>query len=133
MRACKRQLRTYSVERLLEQLVGDGVQAGQPNREETTAMFIFYSIHFPDPEKEELLVQSMHEFGELMRKQPGILFQAPYPFKDPEKGTLMGISIWESEEAFQAALPTLQRARQNSPSHAWEVKPPEVYLLHSAV
>jgi hypothetical protein len=94
-------------------------------------MFIFYSIHYPHPEKEELLVQGMHEFGELMKQQPGILFQAPYPFKDPEKGTLMGISIWESREAFQAALPTLQSARQNSPSHEWEVKPPEVYMLDS--
>jgi hypothetical protein len=41
-------------------------------------MFIFYSIHYPHPEKEELLVQGMHEFGELMKQQPGILFQAPY-------------------------------------------------------
>lgn len=95
-------------------------------------MFIFYSIHFPHPEKEELLVQSMHEFGELMKKQPGIIFQAPYPFKDPEKGTLMGVAIWESEEAFQAALPVLQNARQNNPSHDWEMRPPEVHLLHSA-
>ncbi|GHO83007.1 putative quinol monooxygenase [Dictyobacter formicarum] len=96
-------------------------------------MFIFYSIHYPQPEKEALLVQSMHEFGELMKKQPGNLFQAPYPFKDPEKGTLMGISIWESREAFQLALPTLQSARQNSPSREWEIKSPEVYMLDSTL
>jgi hypothetical protein len=96
-------------------------------------MFIFYSIHYPQPEKEERLVQSMHEFGELMKKQPGNLFQAPYPFKDPEKGTLMGISIWESREAFQVALPTLQSARQNSPSREWEIKPPEVSMLDSTL
>ncbi|GHO51734.1 putative quinol monooxygenase [Ktedonobacter robiniae] len=96
-------------------------------------MFIFYSIHYPQPEKEELLVQSMHEFGELMKKQPGNLFQAPYPFKDPEKGTLMGISIWESREAFQVALPILQSARQNSSSREWETKPPEVYMLDSTL
>ncbi len=94
-------------------------------------MFIFYSIHYPHPEKEELLSQSMHEFGELMKKQPGNIFQAPYPFKDLEKGTLIGISIWESQEAFQAALPTLQDARQGSPSQEWEVKPTEVYMLNS--
>ena len=47
-------------------------------------MFVFYSIHYPHPEKEGLLVQSMHEFGELMKKQPGNIFQAPYPFKDSE-------------------------------------------------
>ncbi|HLI08145.1 MAG TPA: hypothetical protein VKV40_16370 [Ktedonobacteraceae bacterium] len=96
-------------------------------------MFIFYSIHYPHPEKEELLVQSMHEFGELLKQQPGNIFQAPYPFKDPEEGTLTGVSIWESREAFQAALPALQRARQNSRSHEWEVKPTRVYMLNSAM
>lgn len=95
-------------------------------------MFIFYSIHYPTPGNEMRLAESMHNYGELMSKQPGIVFVAPYPFKDPEKGTLMGISIWESEEAFQAALPALQEARKNAPSHNWESKPPEVYLLHSA-
>ena len=44
----------------------------------------------------------------------------------------MGISIWESREAFQAALPTLRNARQNSLSQEWESKPPEVLeLSHS--
>jgi hypothetical protein len=95
-------------------------------------VFIFYSIHYPKPETEALLVQSMHEYGELMLQQPGILFQAPYPFKDPEKGTLMGVSIWESQAAFNAALPTLQSARQNRPSTDWEIKPPDVYMLNAA-
>lgn len=95
------------------------------------AMFIFYSIHYPREDMDDLLAESMHEFGELMRQQPGTIFQAPYPFKDPEKGTLMGVSIWESEEAFQAALPALERARANRPSQAYEIKPPEVYMLHS--
>lgn len=45
----------------------------------------------------------------------------------------MGVSIWESQEAFQAALPALRRVRQNSPSHEWEIKPTEVYMLNSAV
>jgi hypothetical protein len=66
-----------------------------------------------------------------MERQPGNIFQAPYPFKDADKGTLIGISIWESEEAFQAALPILQSARQKSPAQELEIKPPEVYLLNS--
>ncbi len=100
--------------------------------ETAAAMFIFYSIHYPKPGKEALLVESMHRYGEVMGKQPGIIFIAPYPFKNPEKGTLMGVSIWESEGAFQAALPALQAARKDAPSNDWELKPTEVYLLHSA-
>jgi quinol monooxygenase YgiN len=94
-------------------------------------MFIFYSIHYPRPEAEAQMAEGMHEYGELMRRQPGNIFVAPYPFKNPEQGTLMGISIWESEEAFQAALPIIQSARKAVPPAEWEVRPTEVYMLHS--
>jgi hypothetical protein len=50
--------------------------------------------------------------------------------RDTEKGTLVGISIWESQEAFQAAALTLQHA---FPSDEWEVKPREISMLNSAV
>jgi hypothetical protein len=43
----------------------------------------------------------------------------------------MGISIWESREAFQTTLPTLRSSRQNNPSQEWEIKPPEMYMLDS--
>ena len=94
-------------------------------------MFIFYSVHYPYPDKEELLAQNMHQFGELMSKQPGFLFVAPYPFKDPEKGTLMGVSFWESQEAFEAAAGALREARKNSPSRDWEMRPPDQFMLNS--
>jgi len=94
-------------------------------------MFIFYSIHYPHPEKEEQLAQSMHEFGKLMKAQPGNLFVAPYPFKNPANGTLMGLSLWESQEAFQAALSTLESAQKDRASREWETRPTEVYMLNS--
>ncbi len=93
-------------------------------------MFLFYAVHYPQPEKEELLIQSMQQFGELIKKQPGIIFVNPSPFRDTEKGALIGLAIWESQEAFQAAALTLQNA---FPSDEWEVKPREVYMLNSAV
>jgi len=96
------------------------------------SMFIFYSIHHPRPGQEAALAESMARYGALMGAQPGIVFVAPSPFKDPEKGTLMGISIWESEAAFQAALPILEQARKDAPPRDLESRPPEVHLLHSA-
>jgi hypothetical protein len=60
-------------------------------------MFIYYSIHYPKPDMEALLVENMHEYSAVMAKQSGIVFVAPYPFKDKERGILLGISIWESE------------------------------------
>lgn len=93
-------------------------------------MFIFYSLHYPHPEKEEQFAENMRQFDELMKKQPGIVFVSPYPFKDPEKGALVGISIWESQEAFQAAIPALKGPKDYS-FLEWEVKPSELYLLNS--
>ena len=92
-------------------------------------MFLFYSIHYPQPGKEELWVQKMRQFDELMKKQPGILFVSDI-FKDPEKGTLTGFTFWESQEAFQASWPVLVK---DAPSEEWEVKPREVHLLHSTM
>lgn len=91
-------------------------------------MFLFYAVHYPYPEKEKLLVQSMHKFGELIKKQPGIIFVNT--FRDPENGTLIALAIWESQEAFQTAWPVLVK---DAPSEEWEVKPREIHLLNSAV
>ena len=92
----------------------------------------FNSVHYPRPEKEDLLIESMHSFGELMRTQPGLLFVAPYPFKNPESGTVMGVAIWESQEAFQAAMEAIANLRGPGLSPDWEIKPTEVYQLLSA-
>ena len=91
-------------------------------------MFLFYAVHYPKPEKEALLIQSMQQFGELIKKQPGVIFVNTSPFRDPEKGTLIGIAIWESQEAFQAAWPVLVK---DAPSEEWETKPREVYMFNT--
>jgi hypothetical protein len=91
-------------------------------------MFLFYSVHYPQPGKEGLWVQKMRQFDELMKKQPGIVFVSDI-FRDPEKGTLTGFTFWESQEAFETAWPILV---QDAPASEWEVKPPEVYMLNSA-
>jgi heme-degrading monooxygenase HmoA len=89
-------------------------------------MFLLHAIHYPHPHKEELLIQSMRAFGELLKKQPGVTFVNV--FKDAEKGTLVALIIWESEEAFQTSWPVLV---EDAPPEVWEVKPREVSLLNS--
>ena len=91
-------------------------------------MFVFYSVHYPQPEMKEFWIQKMRQFDALMKKQPGIMFVSDI-FHDPEKGTLMGFTFWESQEAFQEAWLVLVK---DAPSSEWEVKPPEVYMLNSA-
>lgn len=91
-------------------------------------MFLFYAVHYPHPEKEELLIQAMSEFGELLKKQPGCIFVNT--FRDPENRTLLAFSVWVSREAFQASWSILAKI---APSEQWEVKPREVHLLDSAL
>ena len=44
-------------------------------------MFVFYSIHYPQPGKEGLWVQKMRQFDELMKKQPGIIFVSDHLYE----------------------------------------------------
>ena len=99
----------------------------QKRKEEAPAMFLFYAIHYPHPEKRELLIQRMHELGELIKKRPGLLFVNI--FQDPENGTLVGLTLWESQEAFQASWSIWEK---DTPFPEWEVKPREIHLLPSA-
>jgi heme-degrading monooxygenase HmoA len=92
-------------------------------------MFVFYSRHYPHPDKGEQGAQMMRQFDELIKKQPGIIFVSDI-FRDPESGTLIGFTFWETQEAWKRAWPVLVK---EVPSGEWEVKPPEVFLLHSAI
>jgi quinol monooxygenase YgiN len=91
-------------------------------------MFLFYAVHYPYPDKVDLLVQRMHEFGDVIKKQPGIIVVDT--FRDPANGTLLALALWESQDAFQAAWPAVV---QYAPSEEWEAKPREVHMFLSAL
>jgi len=96
---------------------------------EAQAMFVFYSVHYPQPGKEELWVQKMRHFDELIKKQPGVLFVSDI-FPDPAKGTLTGFTFWESEDAWKAAWPMLVH---EAPAGEGEIKSADVFMFRSAV
>ena len=91
-------------------------------------MFVFYPVHDPQPGKEDLWVQKMRHFDEVIKKLPGVLFVSDI-FPDPAKGTLTGFTFCESEDAWKAVWPVLV---QEAPAGEGEVNPPEVFLFHSA-
>ena len=91
-------------------------------------MFAFYSVHYPQPGKEEFCVQKMRYFDEMIKKQPGVIFVSDI-FPDPVKGTLTGFTFWESEDAWKVAWPVLVK---EAPDGEGEAKPPEVFMFHSA-
>ena len=68
-------------------------------------MMLYYSVHYPKPEKEALLIDAMSQVGKVIKDLPGCLFDNA--FQDTSLGTIMAITIWESQEAFQAARPAM--------------------------
>ncbi|MCP4704387.1 MAG: hypothetical protein GY865_07235 [candidate division Zixibacteria bacterium] len=91
-------------------------------------MFVHIGIHAkPKPGKENLLIESMHRFGTAMKTQPGL--QQVHALQDSESGALLGLAIWDSKEAWEAARPIMLEAIKDDPFLEWEDEPPEVYHL----
>ena len=66
-------------------------------------MFVLISIHRPHPEKEKLVVESMHRYGEVAKRQKGLV--SVHTLKDESTGELFGVAIWDSESSYQSARP----------------------------
>lgn len=88
--------------------------------------FLLYGVHYPRSGKEELLIEAMHKFGEVVANQSGVLFVDT--FKNFKDTTIISLAIWESEQAFKASWPALMK---QAPSQQWEVKPREVFTMGS--
>ena len=87
---------------------------------------LLYGVHYPHPEKESVLIEAMHKFGELVKKESGVVFVDT--FKNAEDGTIISLAIWESKQAFQASWSKLVK---RAPSQESEVKPREALMMES--
>ena len=90
-------------------------------------MFVHLAIHHPRPGKEQIIIGSMHRFGDAMRGQPG--FQQVYTLRDQITGALAGLATWDSEEDWRAARPAMLEAVKDDNLEDWEERPLEVYHL----
>lgn len=65
--------------------------------------YIFIAIHYPQPEHREDLIHSMRKMGQAMAAQPGLITAGPWVEQGGDR--VVGVSRWESREAFLAACP----------------------------
>jgi len=84
-------------------------------------MYIQLSIHKPKPEFEKDLIDSMHRFGNAITGKPGLI--RVHTLKDEEEGKLIGLAIWESQEAMIAAAPAMIEATKDDDFDLWEAEP----------
>lgn len=83
-------------------------------------MFFHVSIHHPKPGKRDALIDSMHRFGDAITGAPGLVsVQTLY---DEQQDVLMGLAIWESQEAWQASVHLAREAVRDDPFDEWEAQ-----------
>lgn len=90
-------------------------------------MFVHMSIHYPKPEKEKFLIDSMHRYGKAMEGLKGYIMA--HTTKDEDTGRLVGLAIWKSKEDWSAAREKMIEAVKDDPFEEWEEKPPDIYHL----
>lgn len=90
-------------------------------------MFIQMSMHYPKPEFEDRVVDSMHRFGAAMKTQAGL--QRIHTLKDDVSGRLVGLAIWDSMEDMIAARPAMEKAVEGDDFDLWEEREPELFRL----
>ncbi|HEX8008582.1 MAG TPA: hypothetical protein VF482_19390 [Trebonia sp.] len=65
--------------------------------------YIFMAVHYPAPGRLDEVHMSMKEMAASMAGTPGLLEIGPW--LDRRGGWVVGLSRWESLEAFEAAMP----------------------------
>jgi heme-degrading monooxygenase HmoA len=90
-------------------------------------MVVSISIHRPKPGAESALIDSMHRYGQAIKDAPGLI--SVHTLRDEASGALMGLALWESEEARQASVHLARQAVANDPFDEWESQDVEGFLL----
>jgi heme-degrading monooxygenase HmoA len=90
-------------------------------------MLYHLSIHTVKPEHEHDVIDSMHRFGEAARTQAGL--REVHTLKDRRSGALVGLAVWTSPDALEAARPALATAVDGDDFETWESEPVRVMLL----
>ena len=87
-------------------------------------MFVNISVHRVKPDAEQHMLDSMRRFGEAARSAGAV--QA-HTLRDQRSGALLGLAVWESQEAYEAAGPALIRAVERDDFDAWHEEPSQTY------
>ena len=89
--------------------------------------FVFMVFHWPEPGKRDVLARSMLEMGGALASVPGCLAVEP-PYLTEDGSCLVGISKWESRQAFLDSGITLRPSEEIVEG---ETRPRQRFLLDS--
>ncbi len=89
-------------------------------------MFVAIAVHHPAPEHTEDFVAFMRRVVEVVGEPPGLVDFHGY--RDTHSARLVGLSRWESQQAFLDALPligSLGGERRDE----WSLREDDVFML----
>ena len=81
-------------------------------------MFAHIAFHRPRPEYREAVRESMRRVDAAAQGAPGLVFIRDWSEVDGDR--LVGLALWESREAFEAAAPGIFAAIADDPFDVWE-------------
>ena len=87
--------------------------------------YIFMAVHYPDPGTRDDVYASMSAMAESMAGTRGLIEIGPWLDRDGDR--VIGLSRWESREAFEAAMPG--SGEPNTVPHSGERRPREYFHL----
>jgi heme-degrading monooxygenase HmoA len=90
-------------------------------------MIVHMSLHHPKEGAEAALIDSMHRYGAALKGAPGLI--SVHTMRDARTGALVGLALWESEEARQASIHLAREAVANDPFDEWESQEVQGFLL----
>jgi len=93
-------------------------------------MFIHLAIHHPKPEHEADLLDSMHRLDRAAEGAPGLIRMGAW--RDARSGRLVGLAMWESREAWEAAAPGIFATVDGDQIAQWCERPPDSLHLTPA-
>jgi hypothetical protein len=94
-------------------------------------LFVHVAVHHPKPEHVDDVLASMQQVAEVAAGAPGLVQIGPW--RDARSGRLVGLSLWESEDAFRAAMPGIFAIVDHDPDDTWEQAPIESFHLTPAL
>jgi quinol monooxygenase YgiN len=89
-------------------------------------MFVAIAIHYPRPEHTDDFIAYMRRVRAAVGDPPGLVDFHGY--RDAQTSRLIGLSRWESEAAFHAALPLIGSLREERRDE-WSQRPDDVLML----
>ncbi len=86
--------------------------------------YLYLAIHYPKAEHRQDLLDAMHRLDGVLLGTPGLQSSGAWAEESGER--IIAISIWDSSQAFQAALGKFAAGVGGVPFEQWEARPREL-------